>query len=239
MLQVNDLTKVYGKTMATDGVSFSVEAGEIAVLLGPNGAGKSTAIKCIAGLLRFKGEITVCGYPGKSEQAKRALGFVPEVPSLYDLLSPAEHFEFIARAYSLSNWRESAAALTKCFDLTEHLNKMGKELSKGMQQKVSIICALLPQPGVLLLDEPMVGLDPHAIRELCAMLMDFRSSGAAVLISTHILASVDELWDKTLIMHRGRIVTARTRGEVSQSGESLEDLFFRVTEGEGVGEAGV
>lgn len=232
MLNVNNLSKTYGKMIANDNLSFTVNPGEIAVLLGPNGAGKSTAIKCIAGLLRFNGEISVCGHPNKDGEAKRMLGYVPEVPALYDMMSPAEHFEFISRAYSLENWQENAKQLISRFELTEHKDKMGKELSKGMRQKVSIACAMLPNPKVILLDEPMVGLDPHAIRELNTLIQEKRKAGVAILISTHILSSVDELWDKTLIMHKGRIVSSRERNDM-EAGESLEELFFRITEGDG------
>lgn len=108
MFEVSHVTKRYGKVVANDDISFSVADGQIAVLLGPNGAGKSTVIKCITGLLRFDGSITVCGFPNKSLEAKRLLGYVPEMPAVYDLLTIAEHLEFIARAYSLSDWKERA-----------------------------------------------------------------------------------------------------------------------------------
>ena len=231
MLEVNNLTKKYGKTVANDDLSFVVGAGEIGVLAGPNGAGKSTTIKSVAGLLRYRGDIRICGEQNKSATAKRLLGYVPELPALYNLLTVEEHLQFIGRAYKLEgDWEDRAAALMERLELTEHRRKLGKELSKGMQQKVSLACALLPEPKVLLLDEPMVGLDPHAIKELKTIMSELRAQGCAMLISTHMLDSVENLWDSVLIMMRGHIERAISRADAEGMEESLEDLFFRITE---------
>lgn len=231
MLEVVNLTKKYQKTLANDNLNFQVLPGEIAVLIGPNGAGKSTAIKCIAGLLRFNGIISVCGHPNKSVEAKRCFGYIPELPAPIDTLTVYEHLEFIARAYRVENWREKAEALLTRMELDDKRKKLGKELSKGMQQKLSICCALLPEPKVVLLDEPLVGLDPHAIKELKTMLTELRARGCAVLVSTHMLDSVSEFWDKALIMMNGKIAAIRTRCEIESTGEDLEQLFFSITEG--------
>ena len=233
MLQVSHLTKRYGKLTANDDLNFSVGSGEIAVLCGPNGAGKSTAIKCIAGLLHFQGVILVDGAPNKSAQAKRSFGYVPELPAPYENLTVGEHLEFIARAYRVEGWQAKAAALLERMELSDKSGKLGRELSKGMQQKLSICCALLPSPKTVMLDEPLVGLDPHAIKELKAMLVELRAQGCSVLLSTHMLDSVADFWDKVLIMMKGRIAAARTRDEVARSGENLEQLFFSITEGPG------
>ena len=115
-------------------------------------------------------------------------------------------------------------------ELTDKKEKLGQELSKGMQQKLSLCCALLPQPKVIMLDEPLVGLDPHAIKELKTMLTELRDQGCAVLVSTHMLDSVAEFWDKALIMKSGKIMAIRTRAEIEESGENLEQLFFSITE---------
>lgn len=232
MLIVNNVTKRYGKLIANNMVSFEVQPGEISVLLGPNGAGKSTIIKSIAGLLKFDGVITIHGYDNKSLNAKRNLGYIPEMPALYELLTIWEHMEFIARAYSLENWKEKAEDLLKRFELDDKKKKMGNELSKGMQQKVSICCSLLHNPKVILFDEPMVGLDPHAIKELKSLFIEERNQGAAILISTHMLDSVNEFWDSANIMIDGRIAATRTRREIMGSGEDLEVLFFKITEGD-------
>ncbi|HHV32260.1 ABC transporter ATP-binding protein [Caproiciproducens sp. LBM24188] len=231
MLEVINLTKKYQKTLANDNLNFRVEPGEIAVLIGPNGAGKSTAIKCIAGLLRFNGIITVCGYPNKSVEAKRCFGYIPELPAPIETLTVEEHLEFIGRAYRVENWKEKADALLERMELDDKRQKLGKELSKGMQQKLSICCALLPEPKVVLLDEPLVGLDPHAIKELKTIIMELKARGCSVLVSTHMLDSVSEFWDKALIMMNGKIAAIRTRAEIEQSGEDLEQLFFSITEG--------
>lgn len=232
MLTVSDLTKRYQKLLANDGVTFQVDPGEIAVLAGPNGAGKSTAIKCIAGLLRFHGNIMICGHPNKSAQARRCFGYVPEMPAPFEMLTVAEHLEFIGRAYRLEDWKERAADLLARMELEDKRDKLGKELSKGMQQKLNICCALLPRPKVVLLDEPLVGLDPHAIKELKTMLLEMKAQGCTLLVSTHMLDSVADFWDKALIMMNGKIAASRLRTEVESTGENLEQLFFAITEGE-------
>lgn len=230
MIQITNVTKKYGKVIANRDISFTVGDGKISVLLGPNGAGKSTIIKCIAGLLRFQGEIMVGGFPNKSIEAKRKLGYVPEMPAVYDLLTVGEHMEFIARAYNLSaGWESYADSLLERFELTDKRNKLGKELSKGMQQKVSICCALLPRPQAIIFDEPMVGLDPHAIKELKQVFRELREDGCSVLISTHMLDSVEDFWDTAHIMMNGSFAATKEAGDAS---EPLETLFFRITEGE-------
>lgn len=232
MLTVQNLTKSYAKVLANDHLNFEVNPGEITVMAGPNGAGKSTAIKCIAGLLRFQGEIRIGGYPNKTVEAKRQFGYIPEIPAMFDTLTIWEHMEFVGRAYQVADWQARGETLLERMELQDKRDKLGKELSKGMQQKLSICCALLPSPKAVLFDEPLVGLDPHAIKELKALIGELKEQGSAVLISTHMLDSVDEFWDKVLIMMQGRIVAVRTRRDIEQSGENLEQLFFSITEGE-------
>ena len=230
MLKVSNLRKKYGKETVVKDISFEVNQGEIAVLLGPNGAGKSTTIKSIAGLLRYDGKIQVCGKDNKSIEAKRTFGYVPEVPSMFDLLTVYEHIEYIAAAYGIKDYKEKAEELLERFDLTDKRDKLGKELSKGMMQKVSICCALITEPKVVLFDEPLVGLDPKAIKELKKAFIELKEKGCSLLISTHIIDSVDEFWDKVLIMKSGDIVLAGTRQELLEREESLEEIFFDVTE---------
>ncbi|HIV18035.1 MAG TPA: ABC transporter ATP-binding protein [Candidatus Merdivicinus intestinigallinarum] len=231
MITVSHVTKRYGKVTANNDISFTVGDGRIAVLLGPNGAGKSTIIKCITGLLRFQGEIAIDQFGNKTLDAKRRLGYVPEMPALYDLLTVSEHLEFIARAYELSNWEAGAQKLLERFELADKADKLGKELSKGMQQKVSICCALLPKPRAIIFDEPMVGLDPHAIKELKEVFQELRADGCSVLISTHMLDSVEDFWDTAHIMMNGSFAATKQNGE---DGDSLEKLFFDITEGKAV-----
>lgn len=230
MIEVRNMTKKYGKMTANDNISLSVGRGELAVLLGPNGAGKSTLIKSVCGLLRFQGSITIDGHDNHTVEAKRLLGYVPEFPVLYPMLTVEEHLEFIAKAYRLKAWEERAAELLRRFELEDKKMKLGKELSKGMQQKVSVCCALLPQPKAVILDEPLVGLDPHGIRELKEVIANLKDSGCALLISTHMIESVEENWDITYIMVKGRIERVCRRADVA-SGQSLEDVYFTITEG--------
>ena len=231
MLKVSHVTKKYGKVTACDDLSFHLDPGSVTVLLGPNGAGKSTIMKAIIGFLRYDGEITVGGYPNKTTDARRLLGYIPEMPSLYPNLTVSEHMEFIARAYRLSGYQERAGELFRRFELTDKKKKFGDELSKGMQQKLNICLGLLPEPKMLLLDEPMIGLDPHAIKELKLLIEEMRSQGRTMLVSTHIIDSVDMLWDRTIIMQHGVIRANITRDELEQDGRTLEQLFFDVTEG--------
>ncbi len=229
-LTVENLTKKYGKTLACDHVSFSLENGTFTVLLGPNGAGKSTAIKSMIGFLRYDGQITVNGLNNQSVEAKRIMGYIPEMPSLYPNLTVSEHMEFIARAYRLTDYRPYMEELLDRFEMTDKKKKFGDELSKGMQQKLNICLGLLPKPQILLLDEPMIGLDPHAIKELKNLLEEEKNKGATVLISTHMIDSIDMLWDRTIIMQNGRVTANVERRELEAKGETLEEHFFAVTE---------
>lgn len=237
MFQVSHVTKRYGKLTANNDISFGVEDGQIAILLGPNGAGKSTIIKCIAGLLRFEGTIDVGGFPNKSPEAKRLLGYVPEMPAVYDLLTVGEHLEFIARAYRLEGWENDAASLLARFELEDKKDKLGKELSKGMQQKLSICCALLHRPRVVIFDEPLVGLDPHAIKELKELFVELKEQGASLLISTHMIDSVEDYWDVAHIMRNGAFAATTRNTPDAQNEKTLEQLFFEITEQDG-GSAG-
>ena len=231
MLEVKNVTKRYGKNVACNDVSFTLEPGSLTVLLGPNGAGKSTIIKSIIGFLKYDGTITVNGMVNKSVGARKILGYIPEMPSLYPTLTVIEHMEFIARAYKLTDYKDRINMLLERFELDDKRKKFGDELSKGMQQKLNLCLGLLPDPDIILLDEPLVGLDPHAIKELKNYIEEMRKAGKTLFISTHIIDSVDMLWDRTIIMQGGQIKANVTRSEVDGSGKSLEDVFFEVTEG--------
>ncbi len=236
MLNVSHVTKTYGKVKACNDLSFQLEPGSITVLLGPNGAGKSTIMKSIIGFLKYTGTITINNFPGKSSEARRLLGYIPEMPALYPNLTVSEHLEFVARAYKLKDYKAYAEELLTRFELDDKKKKFGDELSKGMQQKLSICLGLLPRPQVVLLDEPMIGLDPHAIKELKLLMAELRDAGCTVLVSTHMIDSVDTLWDRTIIMQKGEIKADVTKASLETTGESLEDLFFEITEGEGSAE---
>jgi ABC-type multidrug transport system ATPase subunit len=231
MLTVSHVTKTYGKNIACQDICFHLPHGGVTVLLGPNGAGKSTLLKSITGFLRYQGDIAVDGKHNKSVEAKRVLGYVPEIPSLYPNLTVWEHLEFIARAYKLDNYQARAEELLDRFELTDKKRKFGDELSKGMQQKLNLCLGLLPQPQLLLMDEPMIGLDPHAIKELKDLIEEMRRDGRTVLVSTHMIDSVDMLWDHALIMQKGILCASVTREALEAEGTTLEKLFFAITEG--------
>lgn len=231
MLTVSHVTKNYGKNLACNDICFHLDPGGITVLLGPNGAGKSTLLKSIIGFLRYQGEIRVGGLLNKSVEAKKLLGYVPEIPALYPNLTVSEHMEFLARAYRLTDYKAHAEALLERFELSDKKKKFGDELSKGMQQKLNLCLGLLPRPQLLLMDEPMIGLDPHAIKELKKVMEEMRAEGRTVLLSTHMIDSVDMLWDRTLIMQNGVLRADVTKTQLEESGERLEDLFFAITEG--------
>ena len=161
------------------------------------------------------------------------MGYVPEFPCLYEMLTVREQFEFIVRAYKLDRekTRTYAAELIDRFRLTEVVDTLCRDLSKGMQQKVSIICALLPRPKLLLLDEPMLGLDPHAIKELRQLIQELAEEGVAVLVSTHMIATVEGIWNKAYIMRKGKVISCHRKEEmIGMWAESLERIFFAETE---------
>lgn len=229
MIEVHGLTKKYGSFKAVDGIDLVAEEGKVTILLGPNGAGKSTTIKSITNLLKYEGRITICGYENKSIEAKKCFGYIPEAPILYDLLTIEEHIEFIGRAYQSTNYKELADRYIALFDLEDKRKKTAKELSKGMKQKLSMLLALIIEPKALLIDEPMVGLDPASIEETLHLIEDLKKQGVAVLISTHIIDVINDLWDVAYIMNKGKIIKRVQRDELGE--ESLKELFFACTEG--------
>ena len=178
MIEVRNLTKSYNvlEKPAVKDVSLCARAGEITILLGPNGAGKSTTIKSIANLLNYEGEILICGYPNNTIEAKKCFSYVPEIPMLYDVLTVDETIEFIGRAYRVKHYKEIADRYLEAFKMTENRKKLAKELSKGMRQKLSMILAFMIEPKALLVDEPMVGLDPASIEEVLELLRQFSSA---------------------------------------------------------------
>ena len=232
MITVSGLIKKYENLAAVDNISFTAYPGEITVILGPNGAGKSTTIKSIAGLLNFKGTVSICNLPNKSVEAKRLLGYIPEMPALYDLLTVGEHMKFIASAYRLEDgWEEYGDSLLKRLEIYDKNDKLSRELSKGMTQKLSIVLALLIRPKAVIFDEPLVGLDPRAIEEVLHMFSEMKNEGVSVLISTHIIDTVEELWDRACIMKNGKIIREVIRADLA--GAPLKELFFTLTGGDG------
>lgn len=230
MLEVQNLSKTYGKYLAVDHVTFMVPSGKIGILLGPNGAGKSTIIKSIAGLLRYEGGIGIQGMSSKTMEAKKIFAYVPELPAMFDALTVREHMEYIRRAYGSSITDEEIDQLLHRFELYDKQEKLGNELSKGMMQKVSICCALALKPQVILLDEPMVGLDPKAIKELKEVVLELRDAGCTILISTHMLEMVKEIWDIMYVVEKGKLIQVYTKEELGE--KELDDVFFELTDGD-------
>lgn len=225
MLKIENVSKSFTGVKANRNISLEAGKGEVALLLGLNGAGKSTLIKCICGLYKFDGKITVGDYDCRSNEAKKLIGYVPETPALYDYLTVGEHLDFIERAYKCRNDALRKELLER-FELSDKINKLGKELSKGMQQKLSVCCALIHEPELIIFDEPMVGLDPYAIKTLKNIFLELKQQGKTVIISTHILDSVESYWDKAYILSDGELRAAMTSQDSEQS---LEELFFSVT----------
>lgn len=230
MLEIQGLSKSYGKNLAVDNVSFIVPDGQVGILLGPNGAGKSTIIKSIAGLLRYQGMIRIQGLPARKIEAKRVFAYVPEIPNMFDALTVREHVEYIRMAYNSDITDEEVDEILKAYEMDDKQDKLGNELSKGMMQKVSICCALAVKPQVILLDEPMVGLDPAAIKTLKETVLRLRDGKVTVLISTHMLEMVEDLWDVMFVMEKGHIVGSYTKKDAE--GKDLDELFFEMTGGE-------
>lgn len=226
MLEIKHMTKKYDKYLAIDDVSFTIESGRTGIILGPNGAGKSTIIKSIAGLLRYDGAILIDGIPNRFQEAKKNFGYVPEIPYLYDFLTVEEHIDFMMKAYGKDE-QEYKDFLLRCFELDDKKDKLGKELSKGMMQKVSLCCALIIKPKVIMFDEPMVGLDPKAIKELKETIKKLKEQGVTILISTHMLDMVKDIWDDMVILDKGKVIGIYKHEDVLD--HEIDELFFEVT----------
>ncbi|HEX8912537.1 MAG TPA: ABC transporter ATP-binding protein [Humisphaera sp.] len=245
LLQVVEYRKAYDALVAVDGLSFAVGPGQVVGLLGPNGAGKTTTMRAVAGVIPpTSGRLIVCGHDVVDEPvaAKRRLAYVPDDPRLFETLTVWEHLRFVARAYDVADFKDAAEDLLARFELTEKRNTIAQELSRGMRQKVAICCAYLHRPRVILLDEPLTGLDPRGIRTMKQTLREQAMAGAAVVVSSHLLTLVEDLCTDILIMNRGRMLfygrTAEARTAFAGSGgdaagvdASLEEVFFRATEG--------
>lgn len=231
MIEVKEMTKCYGSFKAVDNISLRAEDGKITILLGPNGAGKSTTIKSITNLLQFTGDISICGYRNDTLEAKRSFGYIPEAPVLYDLLTIDEHVEFIGKAYQCADYKTKADEYIHLFKLEEKRKKVVKDLSKGMKQKVSMLLALIISPKALLIDEPMVGLDPASIEDTLKLLVTLKEQGVSVLVSTHIIDVFADIWDEAYIMNKGNIVRHVKREDMGD--ETLKEIFFACTDGEG------
>lgn len=238
MLRVEGLTKTFENHTAVRNLSFEAQRGEIVGLVGPNGAGKTTTLRSIVGILPVKqGRILVCGNDVMLAEAaaKRCLCWVPDDPQPFDALTVDEHLEFTAALYGVADWRGRADQLLERFDLVEKKNALGGELSRGMRQKLAFACAWLTSPRLVLLDEPLTGLDPRGIRSAKRAIAELAAEGSAVILSSHLLELIQELATRILIVDRGEKVFDGTLQQARETitgtqGGSLEEIFLRVTD---------
>ena len=238
MIEFEQVTRTYGRKTAVDRLTLRIRAGELFALLGPNGAGKTTTIKMLVGLLRpNSGTVRICGYDvvRETRQANRCVGYVPDQPYLYDKLSGREFLQFIADLYGLQR-EESATRIAReiqNFGLAEFVDQLTETYSHGMKQRVVLAGALLHDPAVLILDEPMVGLDPRSMRLVKDILRNRANAGMAIFMSTHTLGLAEEIADRIGIVDRGQLrflgSLAELRGQVAQEHTSLERMYLDLT----------
>ena len=232
VLRVEGLKKRFEGRHAVDGVSFEAKRGTVLGLLGPNGAGKTTTFLCLSGLLRpDAGTILLDGRKLGAERG-RTISLIPETPECFPMLTVWEHLLFVARSVDLpAGWHVEGAALLERFGLGEARDVLGRSLSKGMRQKTLIAATVLAGAPVLLFDEPMIGLDPRAQRELRELIRALADEGKAVLLSTHQIETAEALCDRVTIMKGGRTIASGAPGELrgTAGARSLEDAFLEIT----------
>lgn len=238
VIEVVDFAKNYGDFPAVRDLSFTVHPGEIVGLVGANGAGKTTTLRAITGILRpTRGTIRVGGCDLEHEPvgAKQQFAYIPDTVHPYDLLTVAEHLHFIALAYRIKDAEAKYAALLEELGLADKRDQIASSLSRGMTQKLALACAFLREPRVIILDEPLTGLDPRGIRNIKDSIRRRAADGTAFLLSSHLLHLVEALCDQVLILHRGRKLAFGSLEEIRalatlHADASLEDVFFAVTE---------
>jgi ABC-2 type transport system ATP-binding protein len=242
MLEVEGLSKSYGSVLAVDGLDLRVGRGEILGLVGPNGAGKTTTLRCLTGIIPPKaGRIRIGGFDLASQpiEAKRRMAFVPDEPRLFDYLTARDHMALTARLYGVADGDARAEALLNELELSDRTHAFPSELSRGMKQKLMVAMALLHRPEAILLDEPLTGLDPVAMRRMKDRIRETASRGAAVLLSSHMLHLVEELCQRITIIVRGRKVLDGTLEEIRAAlpdlaGDAgLEAIFMKAVEENG------
>ena len=232
VIEFDQVSKRFGEVSALDKVSFRVGKGEIFGLLGPNGSGKSTAMRLCVGILRpDEGSVRVLGHDTKSEArlVKRLVGYSPEEPRLYDFLSGYEYLNFVSGIYGLEpeERREKIDRFVEAFGLEGKIDEEINGYSRGMRQKVSLIAAMLHDPEVLVLDEPVAGLDPRSARIVKELLKGFKRMDRSILISTHILGVAEAICDRVALMRRGRLLVSGRIDELLKMG-GLEDVFLEL-----------
>jgi ABC-2 type transport system ATP-binding protein len=235
MLEIRNLVKSYGNgPHAVDGLSLTVEAGDIYGFIGHNGAGKTTTLKCISGILPFEeGEILVDGIDiqKKPMAAKRIMRYIPDNPDLYTFLTGTAYLNFLCDIYGIDETtrRERIRKYAEAFEIESKLGDLVGSYSHGMCQKLALIGALIQQPKLLMLDEPFVGLDPKAAHTLKGIMHEMVESGSAIFFSTHVLEVAEKLCNKIAIIKNGRLIAAGPMDEV-RGDNSLEELFLELTD---------
>jgi ABC-2 type transport system ATP-binding protein len=237
MIEFVNLVKKFGSLVAVNGVTLTVPRGEFFAMLGPNAAGKTTTLKILAGLIKpTAGSTRVCGFDVQEQplEARRRLAYVPDFPFLYDKLTAWEFFRFTGQLFRLDEARieANAHALVARFHLEDFAGRPLEGLSHGTRQRVAIVSALLHDPEVFVIDEPMVGLDPQHSRIVKDVLKERSHQGMTVLVSTHQLSVAEEMADRIGIIHQGRLIAVGTREELRrQSGATgaLEQTFLALT----------
>src|SRR2546425_2445907 len=238
MITVEHLRRTYGSFTAVDDLSFQVAPAEIVGLIGPNGAGKTTTLRSLAGILRpTAGHVRIDGHDLVQDaiEAKRRLAFMPDEPHLFEYLTVEEHLRLTARLYTVGDFEARARALLDELELAGREKSLPGELSRGMRQKVVIACGLVRDATTLLFDEPLTGLDPIGIRKMRETIVARGRSGAAILLSSHLLHLVEEICTRVIIMDHGRIVADGTfaelasRADLASTRSNLEQIFLRVT----------
>jgi ABC-2 type transport system ATP-binding protein len=235
--ETRQLRKIFGSTKAVDGLDLRVPRGQLYAFLGPNGAGKTTSLRMIAGLLKPDfGDIFIEGVSLRAtpEAAKRPLAYVPDDPVLYGKLRPLEHLEFVAALWDLApaDAQPRAEELLRTLGLWEKRDDYIETFSRGMKQKMALASALIHAPSLMLLDEPLTGLDAAAARLVKDLLNDFVRRGGTVILTTHILEVAERMAERIGIIHAGRLVAEGTLAELrDRSGQqgTLEDVFLRLT----------
>ena len=239
MIEFDGVTRKYGRKVAVADLELRIPPGELFAFLGPNGAGKTTTVKMLVGLLYPNtGTIRVCGNDTatNTREAARDIGYVPDEPFLYDKLSGREFLQFVAemRGFEEAEVAARIANQSEYFGLDDFLDELVETYSHGMKQRVVFASALLHDPAVLVVDEPMVGLDPKSVRLVKDVLRRRAAAGTSVFMSTHTLAVAEEIADRIGIIDRGRLnflgTVAELREELACEHTSLEDLFLTLTE---------
>ena len=237
MIEVTNLTKTYGKVKAVKGISFTAFPAEVLGLLGPNGAGKSTTIKSITGLIRpSDGSVKLAGHDvvKAGPKAKAQLGYVPDRPYLYQKLSGRELLRFLCKLRGVTDGDKKAQGWLEFFHLQDFGNELIETYSHGMRQKLTFIAALIHEPAVLVIDEPMVGLDPRAAIQVRELMKDYAAQGHTVLLTTHSMEVAQAVAHRVVVMHRGNIVGEGNLDELKRNAgveqDDLEAVFLRLTE---------